>query len=632
MLLPPHARARQFDMLSLVPLIAALVPLLITPGALAYFDITPKIVLLLLGTALMLLQIRTNSCNLRTLASFRAGRWLVGLLVAEWMAFAIASFFSTDRPLSLHGGSWRRLGLIPETGLLLFVLLAAGWLAEQRDRMRKLLRASAVSGGLAACYGIVQYFGWDPLLPARAYQAGAGVFTIVRPPGTLGHADYFAAWLVLVLFFALALERLEEKPLYRSAAVAAAGLAVLAIILSGTRAAILGAAMGGVVLLFARRRRIQMRGVAIGLVCTAGVVLFFFAPAGLKLRARLHWSLEDARGGARLLLWRDSLQMSAHQPLVGFGPETFATEFPRFESIQLASAYPDFYHESPHNIFLDALTAQGALGLLALVGLCALGAWSAIHACRAGIVLGPPLAAAFVGLFVAQQFTVFVVTTAMYFHLLVALLVVTAWTPTKAARSLHRPIWPLVPVSLMMFILVAYCVHLLAADRALALISRRIASGDIAGASALYQTVLRWQPPGATSDLSYSRAMQEAAAGTPIFATRLLARQQALDAGVRAVRGAEDRQNAWYNLAMLLAEQNDAAGAERSLRNAIAWAPHWFKPHWTLARLLALSGHRDKAIEEARIALKCDGGRDQEVADTWKQLQAQNRTQATDSH
>ncbi len=626
MLLPLEVRARQFDMLSLVPLITALVPLLITPGLLAYFDITPKIAILLSGMTLMLLQVRANSCNMRALWSAISGRWLAGLLTAEWMAFALASLLSSNRPLSLDGGSWRRLGLISETGLLIFVLLASGWLAARKDRVRTLLRVVTGSGALAACYGIAQYLGWDPWLPARAYQVGEGAFTIVRPPGTLGHADYFAAWLVVVLFFAIALDRIEDDWRCRAGALTAAGLVAITIILSGTRAAMLGAGVGGVALLLARRERIRMRGVAIGLVWAACVALFFVSPAGLKLRARLHWSIEDPRGGARLLLWRDSLQMSAHRPLVGFGPETFATEFPRFESIQLASLYPDFYHESPHNMFLDTLTAQGTLGLLALIGLCVLGAWSAMHACGAGNALGPPLGAAFVALLITQQFTAFVFTTALYFHLLVALLVVTAWSPWKPAPV--RPTRPavLVPLVVVILIFAAYTARLVMADRALAIAWQRIASGDIAGASAAYRSVESWDRWGAASDLSYSRAMQQAATTTPVFSTRLAARQQALDAGVRAVRSAEDRQNAWYNLALLLAEQNDATGAERALRNAIAWAPHWFKPHWALARLLDLSGRGGEAIEEARIAFECDGGHDPEVGETWKQL-----TQARDS-
>jgi tetratricopeptide (TPR) repeat protein len=178
----------------------------------------------------------------------------------------------------------------------------------------------------------------------------------------------------------------------------------------------------------------------------------------------------------------------------------------------------------------------------------------------------------------------------------------------------------------LILIFAAYATHLVMADRALTITWKRIIEGDIIGASAAYRSVQLWDRWGATSDLSYSRAMQEAATITPIFSTRLAARQQALDAGVRAVRSAENRQNAWYSLALLLAQQNDATGAERALRNAIAWAPHWFKPHWALARLLDLSGRGGEAIEEARIAIECDGGHDPEVGETWKQL-----TQARDS-
>ena len=624
-----QSRSRQFDMPWLVPLVAALDPILICPGTLAYFDVTPKIAVLLLGTALILLQPGVNTSNVRALLRASAGRWLAGLLAAEWLAFALGNALSSNRALSFGGSLWRRFGLLSETALVLFVLLAAGWLIVDPSRIRTLLRAAVASGALAACYGIAQYFGWDPLLPAQAYQVGEGVLTIVRPPGTLGHADYFAAWLVIVVFLGLTLSMLEEARIWRVAAGAASGLAASAILLNGTRAALLGVAAGGAVLLLARRRRIGVRAGAAGLVCAAALVVFFFSPAGVKLRARLHWSLEDARGGARLLLWRDSLRMSAQQPLTGYGPEMFATEFPRFESAELAAAYPDFYHESPHNMFLDALTTQGIGGLLVLAALCGLGAMGAVRACRSGNPLGPPLAAALAGALVAQQFAVFIVATALYFHLLVALLVIVSWSPAwqpskpasdVAGHSAGR--WVLIPSVVVELLLCATAIQLFVTDRAFAVAQQRIAAGDIAGASAAYRTVLRWQPPGASSDLNYSRAMQQAAARSPIFTKRAEAGQQALEAAIRAVGNAEDRQNAWYNLAALLAQQNDAEGTERALRNAIAWAPNWFKPHWALARLLAISGYGAEALAEARIAVDRDGGRDQEVAQTLQQLQA----------
>ena len=66
---------------------------------------------------------------------------------------------------------------------------------------------------------------------------------------------------------------------------------------------------------------------------------------------------------------------------------------------------------------------------------------------------------------------------------------------------------------------------------------------------------MRWQPAGSGSDLRYSRAMQQLATRAPLFATSLMARQEAIQAGVAATRTAEDRANAWYNLATLARSQ-----------------------------------------------------------------------------
>ena len=608
----------------LILLVTALVPLLITPGLLSYFDVTPKVGFLLSGAALMLLYTKTNSYNARVLFGKAGYRCFLALLGAEWLAAAVATAFSSNRAISSGGGNWRRMGLIPETGLLVFVLLAAAWLAVDRNNVRRLLRASVAAGGLGALYGIAQYFGWDPFLPPQAYQVGEGILTIVRPPGTLGHADYFAAWLVMVAFFGLALERLEPTRWAKIAAAVVPALAALAIVLSGTRAAMLGLAAGAIVFLMASRARMRNRAALVGIVCAALLAGLFFSPPGAKLRARLHWSLEDARGGARLFLWRDSLAMAAHRPLAGFGPETFAAEFPRFESIQLARAFPDFYHESPHNMFLDVLTSQGAPGLLALLGLCGLGVWAALRCYRSQQPLAAPLAAALVGALVAHQFVVFILATDLYFHLLLALLVISATTEQAIEPNTERRrAWLSLPLSWATILLLAtFTVRLLIADRALAVAGEGVAAGRATDAAAAYRTVLRSKPPGAGSDLGYSRAMQQLAVSAPAPATRLLARQQALEAGVRAVSTAEDPQNAWYNLAGLVAGENDAAGTENCLRNAIALAPNWFKPHWTLAQLLEKTNRRSEAIAEARAAVERDGGHDPEVSETLSRLLA----------
>jgi O-antigen ligase len=596
----------------LVPLIAALVPLIITPGLLAYFDVTPKIVILLLGVSLSVLFPHENLRNVRAIVRTPAGRWFVALLAAVWLSSAMATVLSSNPLLSLNGGDWRRFGLLSQTSLLLFVLLSAAWMTVDRQNVRTLLRWCTASGGMGALYGIFQYFGWDPWLPAKAYQAGEGAFTIVRPPGTLGHADYFAAWLVAVAFMALALRQMESDRWKKVGAGAVCALAVLAIVLSGTRSAVLGLMAGALVFAVLRRSRIRARAVAIGLAAAVGLVLFFYSPAGGKLRARLYWSLDDARGGARLLLWRDSWRMSGHRPFSGFDLETFATEFPRFESVELARAYPDFYHESPHNMFLDVLAGEGALGLLVLVGLCGLALWS-------GRRNSPALSAGFAAMLVCQQFAVLVFATALYFYLLIALLVIQdAPAQTREERTSIRWLLPFgLAVSL---VLAVFALRLLVADRALAVAQHRLESDDASGAAQAYQVSLRWKPGGAGADLSYSMAMGQLASRSLIFGTRLQARQQAIEAGVRATRTSDDRQNAWYNLALLLASENDSTGVERSLRNAIAWAPNWFKPHWTLAQLLEMTGRHDEALAEAAAAVERDGGRDPEVTQTLEKL------------
>ncbi len=607
----------------LVPLVVALIPLVITPGLLSYFDITPKIAILLFAVSSSLPWWRENERNLRALLSTAAGKWFAGLLGAAWLAAAISTAFSLHPALSLNGGNWRRFGLVSQSALLLFTLLAVAWLGADRKNILTLLRASCASGAVASIYGIFQYFGWDPLLPATAYQAGEGAFTIVRPPGTLGHADYFAAWLVAIAFFSIALARLEKGRRRKCLAGGVCALAITAIVLSGTRSALLGLSIGAMVFVIAGRRRIGKSAVAVGLASLAGLVLFFLSPAGAKLRARLHWSIEDARGGARLPLWRDSLRMSMHHPIVGFGPESFATEFPRFESLELARAYPDFYHESPHNILLDALTTEGTLGLLALLGICTLALVAAIGALRSQSDIAPALTAAFAGTFVCQQFTVFIPATGLYFFLIVGLLIVCSQSakPAHTAGPSKVSRW-VFPAGIMAGLFLAYfATRLSIADISLAAAYRRIKLEDARGAAQAYQGELRWQLPGTGPDLNYSRAMQQLAGHSRDFATQAQARQQAMDAAIRATSTAEDRQNAWYNLAELFAMENNVTATERSLRNAIAWAPNWFKPHWSLAQLLEMTNRHSEALPEARAAAERDGGHDPEVTETLRKLE-----------
>src|SRR5580693_6926261 len=193
-----------------VLLITALVPLAIAPGLLSAFDITPKITILLFCESVLLLFCKQLVNGLQRLYESTSGRLFMAFLTLEWLSSLASTLWSSNPRLSAVGSSWRRDGLIAESAILLFALMVAACFAE--GGIRSILRTAVVTGIAASLYGIAQYFGWDPFLNSKAYQAGEDIFTIVRPPATFGHADYFANWLIIVAFLSLAL---EDTPIWK---------------------------------------------------------------------------------------------------------------------------------------------------------------------------------------------------------------------------------------------------------------------------------------------------------------------------------------------------------------------------------------------------------------------------------
>ena len=592
-------------------------PLLIVPGVLFHYDTTPKIALLALATAIALIGYRSTTEGVSALWNRRSGRWLCMLGLAQVMWFGVATAASSRPWFSLLGANWRRMGLLTVVSLVLFVVLAAAEFCRNRDEIAEVLRAFAIAAILASLYGIAQYFDIDPFQSAAAYHAQAGDSTITRPPGTLGHADYFGWWLAIALFCGLATDRTETGT-WRSVGRAAWILSGIAIVLTGTRSAML-AVLAGVVFLGLQagstkmlNRRVLAAGVAIAAIAAG----FYLSPAGTRLRARVHWSADEPLGGARPLLWRDSLHMAAARPLTGFGPETFAADFPRYQSTELARLFPDFYHESPHNSALDALTGAGVPGLLLAFAWVALGAYAASRPAVRDSPLRVPLTAAWLASCVASLFNA--VTPGPIFATGVVLAILVALVPEEAERPRLR-ISPAAALAVSIpaaLCLTAWAAALTASDYNLQLFQRSNGTDAVAA----YSSLARTQLPGAAEDLYIARRLMGTCQVIVDPAARSRCWRAASNAAERATRSSDNPPNAWYNLALLAAAQNDRAGVERALRSASELAPNWFKPHWSLAKIYALAGRPDKARAEAQRAWLLDANRNAEVTETFVKL------------
>lgn len=600
--------------------VIALVALILLPGYSFSFDVIPKIVVLLAGTGVLLFTyvIRVSKRGAGRKAGGGAevpAPLFAVLLLLSFISLAISTAASKHPAFSLFGTTWRYFGLVTQTAILVFTWLVASTCAGQPDRVRTTLRGITLAGILTSAYGIAQYAGWDPLLPTAGYHIGEGVWTIVRPPGTLGYASYFATWLLFVIFLGLAQYEREESWWWRRAAAAASGFAVVALWFTGTRAAIVALAAGAIVWAVIKQPKIPRRAMgAAALVVVAGVG-FYYSPPGWQLRSRTRWFVEDPWGGARRDLWRDSFFMASKRLGAGYGPEVFTSEFPRFESVALARSYPDYSHESPHNIFIDSLVSQGVFGLGILVALCTYGFWTAWR------LRAAPFAATLAAGIVSQQFTAFTAPTALIFFvtlgLVAALQGATEDTPSRSSAR----VWLGTPIAAAVACALLYvAVRLAVADHALALAQKGVDRGDLAEAAQQYQRYERERLPGGGADLWYSRRMLNVAIESRNPAIRMGALLQAETAADQATRTSEDPFNSWYNLAVIAGLHDNGRRAEQDLRMAIAANPNWFKPHWMLAQVLGTEGRVPEAREEAALAVKLDGGKHREVTDTLARL------------
>jgi O-antigen ligase len=617
----------------LLPALVALIPLLMTPGLLFHYDSLPKVALLVLAMSIALMRPGRVARDLEELWKLKTGKCLCLLAAVQVVWSAVATTASSRVLFSVFGSNWRRLGLITIAALAVFVVLAAAHLIRQPRHVTVVLRAMTIAAIGVSLYTIAQYFNIDPLQDSAGYQAQDGDFTIVRPPGSLGHADYLGWWLAIAVFCSWGLSRFD-RPVWRRVALAAAFLSAIATVLSGTRSAIAAIGLGVLFLAITAPTRPRVKHLMSAATIAVVFVVFYQSPAGERLRARVRWSSDEVPGGGRPLLWRDAIRMAGSHPLLGFGPETFAAEFPKYQSVDLARLVPDFYHESPHNLALDTLTSEGVPGLFIAMGWLAIGIYAIADGRKRNSPVDRALAAAFVASCAASVFNSMTIGPAVSTLTVIALIIA-----RNAARNAERvrdgniaaTNVSRVPATLAMAIgapvavvFAAFGVMLLVSDFKLERFSRVAARSDAGLTVAAYHNLRRSDFTGPAEDLYCSRRLASVCGkgGDPI--ARLECSQIATQAAAHATVTADNPPNAWYNLAMFAAAHNDGKGTEKALRTAAELAPNWFRPHWALANFLTLSGRKSEAVVEIDRAALLGASKGRQVPDSLRTVAQAN--------
>ena len=622
----PEPNVGLVETVLLIAFVAA--PLALTPGWLLGYDITPKLAIVYVAAAILLLLSGSWWPGAVRLWQWPPGRLFYLLLIAQSASLVLSAALSHDPMLAVAGTSLVRLGALTQIVILFVVAVLAAQVSVRPAFARRLLIAIEVCGAIAGIYGILQYIGWDPLLPRRLYTVR---FTgdVVRPPATLRQAIYFANFLLPVILISAALALHETRGAWRRFHIVVLSIVSAALLLTGTRSALLGLLIGGIlfVLIEARRigpkRMLAYAGVC-ALACAAFLSLLAFSPAGKSFRVRTAQWVQDSAGGTRLMVWRECWPLIANHWLTGIGPEMFAGEFRSRQSLQLSREYPDRYHEDPHNFMIAAAVSQGFIGLALLLGLIALGLFCAYLCIRTEVPEGAMLAAAIVAMTISEQFDPLTVTNALYLHLPAALATALAM-PAAIQRAAVpafvalRPVARGVRTAVASGILAAAALYLIP-DALLAAAGRRLTRGDVPGAMASFQRALRFPFP--QDCLWFSQQMASAANSLP-EPRRRQALAAARLASAEAERSAEQRFIALYQSALLAVLAGDLGNAEVKLRAAVDAEPGWYRVHVMLAQVLWLTGRGAEAEREAALALECAGSQEPKVRFALENARAQ---------
>jgi O-antigen ligase len=226
--------------------------------------------------------------------------------------------------------------------------------------------ASLVAVGAVALYG-----------SQATYQMGAW----------LGNTELVSGLLVLLAPLAIAVAALDPDPARRVAGKFAAAVVLPALLLTQTRSAWLGLAVGLIVLALAARRAkgdprpttndhrgtppmalvgTRCRGSLVALLALAGLAVFlkltYSAPTLAKRAQTIRAPHADASFQWRLMMWDRAAKLIAARPLTGWGLGSFPIEQSRFTAEKKAPPVLSL-SETAHNEYLQVAAELGLPGL-----------------------------------------------------------------------------------------------------------------------------------------------------------------------------------------------------------------------------------------------------------------------------
>ena len=324
----------------------------------------PKLIALwsILGVAVVLAALVRGDRRLRIVGNIDAP---VALFAAMHL---VALAASVDREQSFWGERLQHQGVLTLILYLGFFYLARIALGGG-VRLLLFYRAVAIGGAAVAAYGVLQRMGLDPIW---SELPNGRIFSSIGQPNALG------AYLAFVLPLAAVVASPARSRRGQFAGWATVGLVAVALLLTLSRSALIGLAIGLLIIgpAVAKHRGLTARRAAVSVGALAAAALVTVAVVGPardtaeSIVRRVAASAEFGVPGSvrmHLDLWTVAAEITSDHPIVGTGPDTFAVVFPEYRDRVLAppraAVFVPFRVESPHNVYLAIASGAGVIAL-----------------------------------------------------------------------------------------------------------------------------------------------------------------------------------------------------------------------------------------------------------------------------
>ena len=347
----------------------------------------------------------------RALRSFGEAGGFLNLSVLIFFAIWILSgIFGIDFNSSFWGNMERMIGVFGMAHFVLFFFLIQS-VFNSVESFKNLFKVSAAASVLVSLLAVAQKF----------VSLGALMPQAERVSSTVGNPAFLASYLLFNVFFAAyffqkSLEEKDKKSSWLFGAAILLGLA--AIILTGTRGALLGLAAGAIMFFALAIFILPSKGESgkkikkISLICLAAIFVlagsvFAFRKSSFvqdnAILSRLtDISLNDSTIRNRVIVWQKSWQAWQEKPILGWGPENFEAAINKYFDPRL-NPYEAWYDRA-HNFIFDYGVSIGWLGILSYLSVLAAAFYYLIKIRRKDFFLFAVFAALFVSYIVQNLF------------------------------------------------------------------------------------------------------------------------------------------------------------------------------------------------------------------------------------